>query len=148
MKRNWWKVPLYCLIASWICFQLEVRLLLRFAIVTLPDGSISSDSTRSLIVFALVFMAVLLIGGLAFFRKISRRELLVSALVMVVLNAVVTLIAYKVQGMFALYWSEFTEWSIFIPQLLYKLGMEPDNLLAGVLSWLAPLLFVPFGKKE
>ncbi len=148
MKRNWWKVPLYCLIASWICFQLEVRLLLRFAIVTLPDGSISSDSTRSLIVFALVFMAVLLIGGLAFFRKISRRELLVSALVMVVLNAVVTLIAYKAQGMFALYWSEFTEWSIFIPQLLYKLGMEPDNLLAGVLSWLAPLLFVPFGKKE
>lgn len=148
MKRNWWKVPLYCLIASWICFQLEVRLLLRFAIVTLPDGSISSDSTRSLIVFALVFMAVLLIGGLAFFRKISRRELLVSALVMVVLNAVVTLIAYKVQRMFALYWSEFTEWSIFIPQLLYKLGMEPDNLLAGVLSWLAPLLFVPFGKKE
>ncbi len=148
MKRNWWKVPLYCLIASWICFQLEVRLLLRFAIVTLPDGSISSDSTRSLIVFALVFMAVLLIGGLAFFRKISRMELLVSALVMVVLNAVVTLIAYKAQGMFALYWSEFTEWSIFIPQLLYKLGMEPDNLLAGVLSWLAPLLFVPFGKKE
>lgn len=146
MKRNWWKVPLYCLIASWICFQLEVRLLLRFAIVTLPDGSISSDSTRSLIVFALVFMAVLLIGGLAFFRKISRMELLVSALVMVVLNAVVTLIAYKVQGMFALYWSEFTEWSIFIPQLLYKLGMEPDNLLAGVLRWLAPLLFVAFGR--
>ncbi|MEI3102469.1 MAG: hypothetical protein V8T45_12405 [Oscillospiraceae bacterium] len=69
MKRNWWKVPLYCLIASWICFQLEVRLLLRFAIVTLPDGSISSDSTRSLIVFALVFMAVLLIGGLAFSEK-------------------------------------------------------------------------------
>ena len=148
MKRNWWKVPLYCLIASWICFQLEVRLLLRFAIVTMPDGSISSDSTRSLIVFAFVFVAVLLIGGLAFFRKISRRELLVSALVMVALNVVATLIAYKAQGMFALYWSEFTEWSIFIPQLLYKLGMEPDNLLAGVLSWLAPLLFVPFGKKE
>ena len=148
MKRNWWKVPLYCLIASRICFQLEVRLLLRFAIVTMPDGSISSDSTRSLIVFAFVFVAVLLIGGLAFFRKISRRELLVSALVMVALNVVATLIAYKVQGMFALYWSEFTEWSIFIPQLLYKLGMEPDNLLAGVLRWLAPLLFVPFGKKE
>lgn len=148
MKRHWWKVPLYCLIASWICFQLEVRLLLRFAIVTMPDGSISSDSTRSLIVFAFVFVAVLLIGGLAFFRKISRRELLVSALVMVALNVVATLIAYKVQGMFALYWSEFTEWSIFIPQLLYKLGMEPDNFLAGVLRWLAPLLFVPFGKKE
>lgn len=108
MKRHWWKVPLYCLIASWICFQLEVRLLLRFAIVTMPDGSISSDSTRSLIVFAFVFVAVLLIGGLAFFRKISRRELLVSALVMVALNVVATLIAYKVQGMFALYWSEFT----------------------------------------
>ena len=65
---------MYCLAASWICFHLEVHWLLRFAIVTLPDGSISSDSTRSLIVFAFVFVAVLLIGGLVFFRKISKSE--------------------------------------------------------------------------
>ena len=146
MKKTWWRVPVYCLAASWICFHLEVHWLLRFAIVTLPDGSISSDSTRSLIVFAFVFVAVLLIGGLVFFRKISKRELLVSALVMVALKAVVTLIAYKVQGMFAIYWSEFTEWSIFIPQLFYRLGADITNPLPEFLRTLAPLLFVAFGR--
>ena len=86
MKKTWWRVPVYCLAASWICFQLEVRLLLHLAIVTLPDGSISSDNTRSLIVFGTLFLAVLLIGGLVFFKKIGRRELLVSALIMVLMN--------------------------------------------------------------
>ena len=122
MKKTWWRVPVYCLAASWICFQLEVRLLLHLAIVTLPDGSISSDNTRSLIVFGTLFLAVLLIGGLVFFKKIGRRELLVSALIMVLMNISLSLIAHMVQGMFALYWAEFSEWSIFIPQLFYRLA--------------------------
>ena len=147
MKKTWWRVPVYCLAASWICFQLELRLMLRFAIVTLPDGSISSGNTRALIIYGVMFLAVLLIGGLTSFRKISRRELLISALLMVVLNAVVTLIAYKIQGMFALYWSELTEWSVFIPQLFYRLGVDIENPLPEFLRCLAPLLFVPFGKK-
>ena len=146
MKKTWWRVPVYCLIASWICFQLEVRLLLRFAIVTLPDGSISSDGTRSLTVFAFVFVAVLLIGGLGFFRKISRRELLLSAFLMIVLDFYMMLKAWNDQGLLAFYWAELTEWSIFISQLLYMLGMDLENLLPRVLRALAPLLFVAFGR--
>lgn len=146
MKKTWWRVPAYCLASSWICFHLEVWCLLQLTIVTLPDGSISSDNTRALIIFGALFLAVLLIGGLVFFRKISRRELLVSALIMVLMNISLSLIAYKLQGMAALYWAELTEWSVFIPQLFYRLGVDITNPLPEFLRSLAPLLFVPFGK--
>lgn len=56
MKKSWWKVPLYCMVASWICFQLEIRFLGRWAIVTLPDGSISSDNTRWMLMSAGLFL--------------------------------------------------------------------------------------------
>ncbi len=147
MKKTWWKVPVYCLASSWICFQLEVRLLLRLAIVTLPDGSISSDNTRALIIYGVLFLAVLLIGGLVFFRNIGRKELLLSAFLMILLDLFWAAQAYKDQGMLAFYRGKFTEWSIFIPQLLYRLGVDTENLLPEFLRCLAPLLFVPFGKK-
>ena len=71
MKKSWWKVPLYCIVASWICFQLEVRFLGRWTIVTLPDGSISTDSTRRLILNIVLFIIVVAIGGFFFFRKVQ-----------------------------------------------------------------------------
>lgn len=121
--------------------------MLQLTIVTMPDGSISSDNTRALIVFGVLFLVVLLIGGLVFFRNISRKELLLSAFLMVLLDICMILKACTDQGLLAFYWGEFTEWSIFIPQLLYRLGMDIENLLPRVLRCLAPLLFVPFGKK-
>ena len=69
MRKSWWKIPLYCIVASWICFQLEVRFLVRWTIVTLPDGSISTDSTRRLILNIVLFIIVVAIGGFFFFRK-------------------------------------------------------------------------------
>ena len=49
--------------ASWVCFQMEVHFLGKWTIVTLPDGSISSDNTRWLILSAVLFLAVVCIGG-------------------------------------------------------------------------------------
>ena len=101
MRKSWWKIPLYCIVASWICFQLEVRFLVRWTIVTLPDGSISTDSTRRLILNIVLFIIVVAIGGFFFFRKMTHKELFCSASVLVVLNIVFGLIAYKMQGMFS-----------------------------------------------
>ena len=58
MKISWWKVPVYCMAASWVCFQMEVYFLGKWTIVTLPDGSISSDNTRWLILSTVLFLAV------------------------------------------------------------------------------------------
>ena len=58
MKKSWWKVPLYCMVASWICFQLEIRFLGRWAIVTLPDGSIIPGGCSCLLASSLRLSAL------------------------------------------------------------------------------------------
>ena len=75
MKKYWWKVPVYCMAASWVCFQMEVHFLGKWTIVTLPDGSISSDNIRWLILSAVLFLAVVCIGGFFFLRKMTRKEI-------------------------------------------------------------------------
>ena len=145
-KKSWWKVPLYCIVASWICFQLKVRFLGRWTIVTLPDGSISADSTRWLILNVVLFIIVVTIGGFFFFRKMTHKELFYSASVLVVLNIVFGLIAYKMQGMFSLYFAELTEWDNFISNLLVQ--VTQNVWISAVIDWiLPPYIFVLFGRK-
>lgn len=145
MKKSWWKVPLYCLAASWIRFQLTIRLG-RLVLVTLPDGSVSADETRWMLISGVLFALTIALGGLVFFRKMTRRELLRSAAVMAALNAVCGLTAYYIQGMFALYWSELTEWDIFVAQLLFDLGL--NQWVSAAVLWLLPFVFVLFGRKD
>jgi hypothetical protein len=150
MKKAWWKVPLYCVVASWICFQLEVRLLGRWAIITLPDGSISSDNTRWMIMSAVLFLAIVCIGGFLFFPKMTRKEIFCSASVLVALNIVLGIFTYITQHIFtyfSLLWSELTEWDSILSQILSQLGL--NEWLSAVIIWvLPPYVFLLFGKKE
>lgn len=150
MKSSWWKVPLYCMAASWICFQLEILWLGQWAIVTLPDGSITSDTTRWMILSAGLFLAVVLIGGLLFFRKMSRKEILFSASVLAFLNVVLGLLANLIQHSLpylTVFWAELTEWSRIFSQILSQLGANP--WVSAFLVWLLPpYIFLLFGKKE
>ena len=50
MKKVWWKVPLYCVVMGWLAYQAELRLLIRFAIVRLPDATVTINDMRSMIV--------------------------------------------------------------------------------------------------
>lgn len=146
MKNTWWKVPLYCIIASWICFQLEIHLLGRWALVTLPDGSISADNTRWLIMSACLFVLVVVIGGLCIFRKMSRKEVLISSLVLVGLNIVIGLLGRAVLFI-SIYWAYFSEWESVVSQLL--LFVTDNEWIHNIVFWIVPpLVFVPFGKKE
>ena len=150
MKKSWWKVPLYCIVASWICFQLEVRLLGRWAIITLPDGTITSDNTPWMIMSAFVFLAVLSIGGFLFFRKMTHKEIFCSASVLVALNIVLGIFTYATQHTFAFFtilWSELTEWDSVFSQILLQLNL--NEWLSAVIIWvLPPYIFLLFGKKE
>ena len=147
MKKSWWKVPLYCMVASWICFQLEIRFLGRWAIVTLPDGSISSDNTRWMLMSAGLFLAVVCIGGFFLFRKMTRKDIFCSASVLVVFNIVAGLIAYRIQGMASMYFAEFTDWGSFLSNLLFPITQ--NAWIPTVIGWiLLPYIFLLFGKKE
>ncbi|MCI8608883.1 MAG: hypothetical protein HFE73_04490 [Firmicutes bacterium] len=146
LKMVWWKVPLYCVAAGWLCFKLKVHFLGRFALVTLPDGTITPDNTKWLIMDAVLFCAVIIVGGLLFFRRMYRKEVFLSSSVMVGLNVVLGLIAYQTQGMFAVYWSEFSEWDSFVVQALYQLNV--NEWVSAVVVWALPYLFVLFGRKD
>ena len=150
MKKSWWEVPLYFIVASCICFQLEVRLLGRWAIITLPDGTITSDNTRWMIMSAFVFLAVVSIGGFLFFRKMTHKEIFCSASVLVALNIVLGIFTYATQHTFAFFtilWSELTELDSVFSQILLQLNL--NEWLSAVIIWvLPPYIFLLFGKKE
>ena len=146
MKKNWWKVPIYCIIASLVCFQLEIRLLGRWAIITLPDGSVSSDNTRWLIMSACLFVLVVAVGVFFIFRKMSRKEVLYSALVLVCFNIVIGLLGF-VTPFFSLVLAYCSEWQSVISQLLFLI--TDNKWIHNLVFWiLPPFVFVPFGKKE
>lgn len=66
--------------------------------------------------------------------------------VLVVLNIVFGLIAYKIQGMFSLYFAELTEWDSLISSLLFQ--VTQNVWISAVINWiLPPYIFVLFGKK-
>ncbi|WP_434311702.1 hypothetical protein [Hominifimenecus sp. rT4P-3] len=146
MKKSWWKVPLYCMAASFLCYVLTVRILGQFTLTTLPDGTITVDNTRWMILSSLLFLAVIVVGGIFVFSKMTRKELFYSASVLVAANALFGLISYKEQGMFAVYWSILSEWNGFVADLLARINL---NLwVSAVIIWALPYLFILFGKKD
>lgn len=150
MKRTWWSVPLYCMAASWICYRLEIFLLARWATVTLPDGAIAIDNTRSMILSAGMFLAVVGIGGLLFFRRMTRREIFCSATILAVMNVVLGIVTYQTQHTFptvVLLWVELSEWDNVFSRILFQLGVH--EWLSAFLTWIVPpYSFLLFGKKE
>ncbi len=151
LKQSWWKILAYTLAASLLSFYLEVRIGAKFAIITLPDGSVSTDHTRWLLLSGCIFVIFLLIGGLVFFRKLSRKELFYSASVMVAVDIAGTLISNFTQrtpagAAFAVYFSEFTSWNDFVADVLLNvIGLNP--WISTIFAWSIPYLFVLFGKK-
>ena len=78
-----WKVPVYCAAASWISFYLTVYLGgFFFTVKTVgADGitQVSADPIRSAIFNAVLFLIVLLVGGLWAFRSMSKVEIAASS---------------------------------------------------------------------
>ena len=129
LKKSWWKVPVYCIVASWISFKLKVRIGSSFAVSKLSDGTVSIDDTRWMIMSGVIFLVTLIIGGLLFYRRMKKHEVFCSASVMVIFNIVGGLIAYFFQrtslgSSFAVFYSEINEWSGFVSQLVYKIGLN------------------------
>ena len=150
MQKSWWKVPLYCMAASWICFQLEVHFLGKWAIVTLPDGSISSDNTRWMIISAFLFAAVVCIGGFRFFRHMTRREVFFSASVLAALNIALGIFTYLAQRTFPpviIFEVELSEWDSIFSRITLLLGI--NVWVSAVITWIfPPYIFLLFAKKE
>lgn len=100
LKDSWWKVPLYCAAAGWISYQIKIRLGPFLAMTRLSDGdsvTVALDQTRWMLLSAVLFLAVLLAGGLGFFRRMTRQELFASSTVLVVWNVASSLLNLPVR---------------------------------------------------
>lgn len=151
-QTTWYKVPLYCIVSSIIVWYLTVWILGRFTLVTLPDGTITVDSTRSLILYGFTFLVVVCVGGLAFFRKLTKMEIFFSASIWVVCQLGILLVEWiiggsqGVSGIIFLWLAKIFEWSNLINQVLFSIT---DNLwFASIVQAFAPYIFLLFGKRR
>ena len=148
--KTLWKVPVYCCVASWISFYLTVYLG-RFFFVVQEEGAdgviqVSADPVRSAIFSGVLFLLVLLVGGLWAFRKMTKKEIAVSAAIASSVYLLIVLCQLMINDFpVSLILSYIQNWISAPCSFLFSLT---DNLtVSGILSSFAPLLFIPFGRK-
>lgn len=147
VKRVWWKIPLYSVIAGFVSWWLMVSYIGRLAIVKLPDGAITSNQTVWSLLSGGVFIIVLLIGGLIFFRKMTKKELLCSATVMFIFHIIMTSFSFLFPlSSITMFFLEIREWYSIVTWLIAMAGL--NNWLGVVISGACVYLFVLFGKKN
>ena len=150
--RTLWKVPVYCVIASWISFYLTVYLGgFFFTVKTVgADGvtQVSADPIRSAIFNMALFLIVLLIGGLWAFRSMSKAEIAVSSAIasgifLLIVLAQLYIPSFPISLSIRLAYIQ--NWTGTVSSFLLKLT---DNLTVSViLSSFSPMLFILFGRK-
>lgn len=145
-----WRVPVFCLISSYVSFYVTAYLGGAFFVVQTvgADGvtNVSADPVRSAIFDAALFLIVLALGGLWAFRSMTRAEIAASAgIISVVYLAVVVLalavptfpIPFVVQ-MAMLFNGAVSSW---------LLRLTDHLAFSTIAACFAPLLFIPFGRK-
>lgn len=152
-KRTLWKVPVFCFIASFIGFYITVYIGgLFFLEKTIgADGitQISVDPVRSDIFNVVLFIGVLLIGGLWAFRKMTKPEIAVSAVItsfifLLIVLAQLLITSFPISLSVTLAYVQ--TWTGILASFLMRLT---DNFNCSIIiSSFAPLLFIPFGRKK
>ena len=151
-KNVLWKVPVYCLAASWLSFWITARFGgYFFAVQTVgEDGviNISADPVRSMIFSSVLFLVVLLAGGLWFFRDMTQKEIALSASIHCAVFMLITLAQLLIPDFplnTSIFLAYFQNWTGELGSLLYRIT---GNLaVSSLLADFSPLLFIPFGKK-
>ena len=151
--KTLWKVPVFCMVASWISFYLTVYIGGFFFTVktTGADGitQVSADPIRSAIFNGALFLFVLLVGGLWAFRSMTKAEIAISAGIASGLYLLMVLAQLYVPDFplsLSITLAYIQNWTGTLSSFLLKLT---DNLtLSVILSSFAPLLFIPFGRKS
>lgn len=155
MKVRWntlWKVPVFCALASVVTFFLTIYSGYLYVVIEITeDGSKSGsiDPVRSTIFTIVMVLIVLLLGGLWAFRSMTKAEIAVSAAILSVIYLVIALvqISFGVLPDWLEMWLVYsTTWQSNVSSLVYRLFNQ--NWVSTAAACLAPLLFVPFGRKE
>lgn len=146
-----WRVPFYCVAASYLSFYLTIGLGSYFYVIRSVgengEALFTVDPLRSAIFSGGMFLLVLLCGGLWILRDMRRREKAFSAGVMCLIYLALVLIQLISGGRYApVAFSALQNWPSVTASAFVKLGL--GTRVAALLSCFSPLLFIPFGKKE
>ena len=146
-----WRVPVFCIVFSWISYYITVYIGgFFFTVKTVgADGitQLSADPLRSAIFNGLLFLIVLLLGGLWAFRSMTKAEIGVSAAIASVIYLALALAQLYVPNFplsLSVNLAMIQNWTGTLSSFLIKLTNSFQ--LSVLLSNLAPFLFVPFGK--
>ena len=146
-----WRVPVFCIVFSWISYYITVYIGgFFFTVKTVgADGitQLSADPLRSAIFNGLLFLIVLLLGGLWAFRSMTKAEIGVSAAIASVIYLALALAQLYIPNFplsLSVNLAMIQNWTGTLSSFLIKL--TNNFQLSVLLSNLAPFLFVPFGK--
>ena len=114
------------------------------------DGAVevSVDPLRSTLFQGVLFLAILLLGGLWAFRSMTKLEIAASAALISALYLVVILLQLYLPGFppaLSVWLAPFQNWKGILSSLLLRFI---NFHLALAASAFAPFLFVPFGRRQ
>ena len=114
------------------------------------DGAVevSVDPLRSTIFQGVLFLAILLLGGLWAFRSMTKLEIAASAALISAVYLVVILLQLYLPGFppaLSVWLAPFQNWKGILSSLLLRFM---NFHLALAASAFAPFLFVPFGRRQ
>lgn len=154
--KNLWRVPVLCLVGSWVAFYLTVYLGRFFFVVKTmgEDGIpvISADPVRSSIFSLVLFLLILVVGGIWFLRGMTKKEIALSAAIISGIYLILTV----VQINFKLYFNNvnfnallsiFQTWPNILTKILYQVTGK-ITIFFTFLCCFCPFLFVFFGKAK
>ena len=146
-----WRVPVFCIIASWLSYYITIYGGFLYMVRTTgADGAVevSVDPLRSTIFQGVLFLAILLLGGLWAFRSMTKLEIAASAALISALYLVVILLQLYLPGFppaLSVWLAPFQNWKGILSSLLLRFM---NFHLALAASAFAPFLFVPFGRRQ
>ena len=149
--RTLWRVPVFCIIASWLSYYITIYGGFLYVVRTTgADGAVevSVDPLRSTLFQGVLFLAILLLGGLWAFRSMTKLEIAASAALISALYLVVILLQLYLPGFppaLSVWLAPFQNWNGILPSLLLRFI---NFHLALAASAFAPFLFVPFGRRQ
>ena len=146
-----WRVPVFCIIASWLSYYITIYGGFLYMVRTTgADGAVevSVDPLRSTLFQGVLFLAILLLGGLWAFRSMTKLEIAASAALISALYLVVILLQLYLPGFppaLSVWLAPFQNWKGILSSLLLRFM---NFHLALAASAFAPFLFVPFGRRQ
>ena len=149
--RTLWRVPVFCIIASWLSYYITIYGGFLYVVRTTgADGAVevSVDPLRSTIFQGVLFLAILLLGGLWAFRSMTKLEIAASAALISAVYLVVLLLQLYLPGFppaLSVWLAPFQNWKGILSSLLLRFM---NFHLALAASAFAPFLFVPFGRRQ